>query len=192
MVPHGTPDGIKHVSTSKKNELETKSTKHVENMQNLIPLDLQETRFRIEELPKITKARGADKYNKYQKMVSKWSQHPWKIGPWTQQKTKLKNRASKIKKYSKHDSQWVSESEGILGEMPLGALLVAQTDFCDQNVGPQRSQSAPNDREMNEKWHKRTPRVWKRTPKVDPFRIQAWRTARSAYNQLTANDIKQF
>ena len=45
-----------------KNELETKSTKHVENVINLTPLDLQETRFRIERLPKITKTRGVDKY----------------------------------------------------------------------------------------------------------------------------------
>ena len=44
-----------------KNELEMKSTKHVENVLNLIPLDLQETRFRIEGLSKITKTRGADK-----------------------------------------------------------------------------------------------------------------------------------
>ena len=44
-----------------KNELGTKSTKHVENVLNLIPLDLQETRFRMEGLSKISKARGADK-----------------------------------------------------------------------------------------------------------------------------------
>jgi hypothetical protein len=50
-----------------KNELETKSTKHVENVLNLTPLDLQETRFRMEWLSKITKTRGADKYNKIQK-----------------------------------------------------------------------------------------------------------------------------
>ena len=50
-----------------KNELETKSTKHVENVLNLIPLDLQETRFRMERLSKITKARGADKYKKISK-----------------------------------------------------------------------------------------------------------------------------
>ena len=53
-----------------KNELETKSTKHAENVLNLIPLDLQETRFRMEELSKITKARGADKSKNIQKMVS--------------------------------------------------------------------------------------------------------------------------
>ena len=47
-----------------KNELGTKSTKHVENVLNLTPLDLQETRFRIEKLSKTTKARGADKYKK--------------------------------------------------------------------------------------------------------------------------------
>ena len=65
-----------------KNELETKSTKHVENVINLTPLDLQETRFRIERLSKTTKisqmvSNGAkwcqmvDKYKKIQKMVSK-------------------------------------------------------------------------------------------------------------------------
>ena len=47
-----------------KNELETKSTKNAENVLNLLPLDLQETRFRMEGLSKITKTRGADKYNK--------------------------------------------------------------------------------------------------------------------------------
>ena len=49
-----------------KNELETKSTKHVENVLNLTSLDLQETRFRMEGLSKITKTRDADKYNKIQ------------------------------------------------------------------------------------------------------------------------------
>ena len=42
------------------NELETKSTKHVENVLNSIPLDLQETRFRVDRLPKITKTRSDD------------------------------------------------------------------------------------------------------------------------------------
>ena len=50
-----------------KNELETKSTKHVENVPNLTPLDLQETRFRMEWLSKTTKTRGADKYLKISK-----------------------------------------------------------------------------------------------------------------------------
>ena len=47
-----------------KNKLEMKPTKHVENLLKLIPLDLQETRFRMEGLSKITKTRGADKYKK--------------------------------------------------------------------------------------------------------------------------------
>ena len=50
-----------------KNELETKSTKHVENVPNLVPLDLQETHFGIEELSKITKTRSAYKYEKISK-----------------------------------------------------------------------------------------------------------------------------
>ena len=44
-----------------KNELETKSTKHVEKLLNLISLELQETRFRMERLSEITKTRRADK-----------------------------------------------------------------------------------------------------------------------------------
>ena len=54
----------KHYQNLIKNELETKSTKHVENVPNLIPLDLQETRFRMEKSSKITKTRGVDKYKK--------------------------------------------------------------------------------------------------------------------------------
>ena len=51
----------KRLQTLIKNELETKSTKHVENVLTLMRLDLQETRFRMEGLSKITKTRGADK-----------------------------------------------------------------------------------------------------------------------------------
>ena len=50
-----------------KNELETKSTKNAENVLNLIPSDLQETRFRLERLSKITKTRGEDKYKQISK-----------------------------------------------------------------------------------------------------------------------------
>ena len=53
-----------------KNELETKSTKHVGNVPNLTPLDLQETRVRMAGLSKTTKTRGADKYKQIQKMAS--------------------------------------------------------------------------------------------------------------------------
>ena len=48
---HGLNKNVQHLI---KNELETKSTKHVEHVLNLKPLDLQETRFRVEELPSIT------------------------------------------------------------------------------------------------------------------------------------------
>ena len=55
-----------------KNELETKSTKHVGNVLNFTLLDLQETRFRMERLSKITKTRGADKYNKNIKKLCRY------------------------------------------------------------------------------------------------------------------------
>ena len=58
---------FKRLQNLLKNELETQSTKHIENVLNLIPLDWQETRFRMEKLSKTTKTRGADKYNKISK-----------------------------------------------------------------------------------------------------------------------------
>ena len=45
MVPNGLRDGLKNVTKSDANELGTTSTKHVEHVLSLIPLDLQETRF---------------------------------------------------------------------------------------------------------------------------------------------------
>ena len=59
-----------------RNKLETKSTKHVENVLNSTPSDLQETSFRVEELSKTTKARGADKSKKIQKNGVEIKQNP--------------------------------------------------------------------------------------------------------------------
>ena len=104
MVPNGTQIASKMSQNLIKNELETKSTKHVENVLNLIPLDLQEPRFQIKWLPKITKTRGADKYKQISKngveirpkSMKSRSQNSTK-------KTMLKNRYPKIKKYSKNN-----------------------------------------------------------------------------------------
>ena len=77
MVPNGASKWLqKGHENLIKNELETKSTKHVENVLNLTPLDLQETRFRMEGLSKITKTRGADKYNK---KIKGWCRNEAKI-----------------------------------------------------------------------------------------------------------------
>ena len=132
---------------------------------------------------------------KYQKIVSKWSQSPGKIGPGTQQKTMLKNRVPKIKKYSKNDSKMAPKKWGDFGGNAYWDAFGGPSRFCDEKVGPQRCQRAPKARKMSQKWHKRAPRVWKWAPKVDPFRsqaktrsksgpfgIQARRTARSALN----------
>ena len=54
MEPHM---ASKRLQNPIKNELGTKSTKHVENVLNLTPLDLQETRFRVEGLSKTTKTK---------------------------------------------------------------------------------------------------------------------------------------
>ena len=62
-------------------ELETKATTHVKNVLNLIPLDLQETRFRMEWLSKITKTRGADKSKTIQKQCVEIKSKSMKIRP---------------------------------------------------------------------------------------------------------------
>ena len=116
---------------------------------------------------------------KYQKMVSKWSQNPWKIGPGTQQKTKLKNRASKIKKYSKNDPKMDPKKWRHFGGNPSWRTFGGPNRFCDQKVGPQCCQSAPKTRKMSQKWHKRAPRMRKWARKVDPFRSQAKMSSKS-------------
>ena len=63
MVPNGALDGFKNVTTSDKNDSWNEVHRTCWNVLNLRPSDLQETLFRMEGLPRITKTRGADKYN---------------------------------------------------------------------------------------------------------------------------------
>ena len=106
-----------------KNELETKSTKHVENVLNLTPLDLQETRFRMEELSKITKTRGADKSKTIQK---KWCRNEANIHEKSaselNKKRCLKTELNKPKKTQNVTPKWLQQNDFILGEIPLGRL----------------------------------------------------------------------
>ena len=55
----------------------------------------------------------------------------------------LKNRAQKTEKITKSDLEMAPKSDGILGEIPIGAPLVVQTVFVMKKLAPQRSQSAP-------------------------------------------------
>ena len=91
----------KRSQNSIKNELETKSTKHVENALNLTPLDLQETRFRMERLSKITKARGADKPNKKQKKCVEMKPKSMTIRPQNSTKNYALKQSSKNRKNHK-------------------------------------------------------------------------------------------
>ena len=75
----------------RKTELESKSTTNVENKLNLTSLELQETRFRMEELSKITETRGADKYKKHTKELCRnGGKIHEKIGPELNKKRSLK------------------------------------------------------------------------------------------------------
>ena len=109
MVPNGAQNGLKNVTKSeKKNELETKSTKNAENVLNLIPLDLQETRFRMEGLSKITKTRGADKYNKISKNCAGMKPKSMKKTiPEINKKRCLKKEPKKSKNIPKMTPKWI-------------------------------------------------------------------------------------
>ena len=132
-----------------KNGLETKSTKHVQNVLNLIPLDLQETRFRMELLSKITKTRGADKYQKILKNGAEMKPTSVKNRSRKSTKTKLKNRAPKIKKYSKNDLQVGPKEWLYFGGNAYWGAFGGPNRFCDEKVGPQPCQSAPKARKIS-------------------------------------------
>ena len=106
-----------------KNELETKSTKHVENVLNLKPLDLQETHFRMERLSKTTKARGADKSKKNTK---KWCRNEAKIHEQSaselNKKRCLNTELKKPKKSQKMTSKWPQKMILFWGKCLLGRL----------------------------------------------------------------------
>jgi hypothetical protein len=133
-----------------KNELETKPAKHVENVLNLIPLDLQETRFRIEKLAKITKTRGADKSNKIQNMCRNGLKIHENSASELNKKRCLKTELNKLKNSQKVIPKWLQKTEFMLGEIPLGAPLVVQTVFVMKKLAP----SAPKVRPRTKKLQK--------------------------------------
>ena len=98
--------------------------------------------------------------NKYQKMVSKRSQNPWKIGFRTQQKTMLKNRAQK-KNHKIWPQNGSKKVRVFWGKSHWGAFG-GPNRFCDEKVGPQRSQSAPK----NDKWTKISEKIAKTNLKM--------------------------
>ena len=112
----------------RKNELETKSTKNAKNVLNLIPLDLQETRFRMEGLSKITKTRGADKYRKnIKKLCRNEAKIHEKSVPELNKKRSSKTEPQKSKNIQKMTRKWYPKSDFLSRVLPLVAPLVAQT-----------------------------------------------------------------
>ena len=127
-----------------KNEIETKSTKNVENVQILIPLDMQETCFRMETLSKITKTRGADKYTKISKKCVEMK--PKSMKNRSQNSTKkrsLKTEPQKSKNTRKMTPKWDPKNEYILGEMPIAGPLVVQTVFVMKKWAPSAPKVRP-------------------------------------------------
>ena len=138
-------------------------------MLNLTLLGLQETRFRMEWLPKHTKTRGADKYQQNSKMVSTWIRNPWKIGPGAQHKTMLKNKCQKHENIPKNDSQMGAQKWYYFKGFAYWGAFGGPNRLCDEKVGPQRvpncSQGSKNEPKMTQKSSPST----KMSPKSQPF-----------------------
>ena len=113
----------------------------------------------------------------------------------------LKNRAQKTENISKNDSQMgIQKKKEFWGKCLLGRLWWSKPFLWSKSgppALPKCSQWSNNDSKMEQKsppeceneLQKSTLFGAKRklTPKVDPFRIQARRTARSAYNKQKEN-----
>ena len=141
-----------------------------------------------------------------QKRMSKYHKNLWKMDPGAQQKNMLKNRPPKNEKCSKNDSQVRPKKWHYFRGFASWGTFGGPIHFLTLKVGPQRSQSASNDRKLTQKWYQRAPRLRKRGPKDKPFRAPrnimkqknattqhtniftimknpARRTARSAFNK---------
>ena len=59
------------------------------------------------------------------------------------QKRCLKTELKKSKKLQKMTPKWLQKSEGILGEMPIGAPLVVQTVFVMKKLTPSAPKVRP-------------------------------------------------
>ena len=88
----------------KKTRLGTRSTKHVENVLNLMPSDLRKTCFRMERLQKSLKPEVRTSMKKYQKMCRNEANIHEKSVPELNKKRCLKTDA-KNQKISKRDPQ---------------------------------------------------------------------------------------
>ena len=122
--------------------------------------------------------------------MPEWSQNPWKIGPGTQQKTKLKNRAPKIEKYSKNDPEMVPKEWLFIRGFASGGAFGGSNRFCDEKVGPQRSQSAPK----NEKWAKITEKWTKHEPKMAPKRAPSEKMSAKSrpFSEPSENELQKW
>jgi len=102
--------------------------------------------------------------------MSKYHKNLWKMDPGAQQKTMLKNRPPKNEKCSKNDSQLGPKKWVYFRGFASWGTFGGPIHFLTLKVGPQRSQSASNDRKLTQKWYQRAPRLRKRAPKDKPFR----------------------
>ena len=102
--------------------------------------------------------------------MSKYHKNLWKMDPGAQQKTMLKNRPPKNEKCSKNDSQVRPTKWHYFRGFASWGTFGGPIHFLTLKVGPQRSQSASNDRKLTQKWYQRAPRLRKRAPKDKPFR----------------------
>jgi len=76
----------------------------------------------------------------------------------------LKNRAHKTEKITKNDSKMAPKKCHLFGGNAYWGAFGGPNRFCDEKIGPQRSQSAPK----NDKWTKISEKLTKTNLKMAP------------------------
>ena len=155
--------------TWKKTRLETKSTKHVQNIWKIMPSDLWKSSFRMEWLQSFIKTRSAYKFNKLLQNEKNGVATLIKsvtIGPWCSTKMMLKNIPKKWKSDSRIGRKnWVYFRGGASLDTFGGPNRFAALKMPPPGV-PKGLPIIKNESKMTPK----RPPITKRAPKLKPFR----------------------
>ena len=131
--------------------------------------DFRKTCFLIETMQNINKTRGADKCKQISKKGVRIQAKSMNNGPRSSTKTIFKNTPQKNKK---HCQQWLpnrsQKLRGSSGWRVLGHFWWPRPLWGIRS-GPERFQSASNDRKMKRECHKRIPRWHNKNTKSQAF-----------------------
>ena len=110
--------------------------------------------------------------------------------PELNKKRRLKTEPQKSKNTPKMTPKWVPKSDTILVFFGYWGAFGGPNRFCDEKVGPQRSQSAPK----NEKWANITEKWTKHEPKMAPKRAPSEKMSAKSrpFSEPSENELQKW